>query len=270
MDKLTIFLSHSHKDIEKVRKIRDLFELLGCEPLIFYLKCLDNDDGNLQDFIKKEIEARNIFLYCKSKNAEKSKWVQEELKYIKSVDKKRLYQIDIDKAFEIGVFDLLSQIGKIIKSNKIFLDYAYENSAIAISLQQQLKQAGVNTYSFDTIESESIDIEHFLDECLYVPLITNEFCKSSLCMSNFIEVVESWGNKKTIAILDSNIDKHFIDEHSRIGYCIKNYKPILETVELDLNKDLSKEFIKFLSLLENIDCVNFPIIRDYNSSIRKL
>lgn len=62
MDKLTIFLSHSHKDIEKVRKIRDLFELLGCEPLIFYLKCLDNDDDHLQDFIKKKLK-HEIFFY---------------------------------------------------------------------------------------------------------------------------------------------------------------------------------------------------------------
>lgn len=64
-DKLTIFLSHSHKDEEKVRKIRDVFEILDCEPLIFFLKCLDDNNTELEDFIKKEIEARNIFLYLR-------------------------------------------------------------------------------------------------------------------------------------------------------------------------------------------------------------
>jgi len=89
--KLSVFLSHSHKDIEKVRKLRDILEYLECEPLLFYLKCLDDDDDELQSFIKREIEARNIFLYCKSQNAENSSWVQKELDYIKSFDSNRLY-----------------------------------------------------------------------------------------------------------------------------------------------------------------------------------
>ena len=78
-NKLTVFLSHSHKDIEKVRKIRDILEILGCEPLMFFLKCLDDNNGELEDFIKREIDARNVFLYCRSRNAEGSEWVQKEL-----------------------------------------------------------------------------------------------------------------------------------------------------------------------------------------------
>ena len=34
-NRITIFLSHSHKDEEKVRKIRDVLEILDCDPLIF-------------------------------------------------------------------------------------------------------------------------------------------------------------------------------------------------------------------------------------------
>ena len=47
-DKITIFLSHSHKDYEKVRKIRDILEMLECEPLIFFLKCLDDQNAELE------------------------------------------------------------------------------------------------------------------------------------------------------------------------------------------------------------------------------
>ena len=119
MKKLSVFLSHSHNDIDKVRKVRNLLEILGCEPLIFYLKSMDNDD-KLQDYIKEEIELRNVFIYCKSKNAENSKWVQNEVEYIKSIDKNRLYEIDIDNAFEFGVLEMIEQLGKIIKSNRIF------------------------------------------------------------------------------------------------------------------------------------------------------
>ena len=43
MSRKTIFLSHSSKDIEKVRQIRDILEALDYEPLLFHLKCLDDD-----------------------------------------------------------------------------------------------------------------------------------------------------------------------------------------------------------------------------------
>ena len=64
-DRLTIFLSHSHKDLEKVRKLREILESLDYEPLIFFLKCLDDSNEELEDFIKREIDARNLFIYCK-------------------------------------------------------------------------------------------------------------------------------------------------------------------------------------------------------------
>ena len=104
MGRNTVFLSHSSKDIEKVRQIRDILEVLDYEPLLFHLKCLDDDNGDLETFIQKEIESRNIFIYCKSQNAESSRWVQKELEYIKSFDSKRLFTIDkilpiIAKAF---------------------------------------------------------------------------------------------------------------------------------------------------------------------------
>ena len=39
-----VFISHSHKDIATVRRIRNKLESLGFEPLLFYLKCL-SDEG---------------------------------------------------------------------------------------------------------------------------------------------------------------------------------------------------------------------------------
>ena len=40
-----IFVSHSHRDLEKVREIRNELERRGCNPLLFFLKCLDADNG---------------------------------------------------------------------------------------------------------------------------------------------------------------------------------------------------------------------------------
>ena len=53
-----IFLSHSHLDLEKVRYIRNQLELRGHNPLIFFLKCLEDDNALLPDLIRQEISAR--------------------------------------------------------------------------------------------------------------------------------------------------------------------------------------------------------------------
>ena len=47
MEKITVFLSHSSKDISKIRQIRNILEALDYEPLMFYLKCLDDDNQSL-------------------------------------------------------------------------------------------------------------------------------------------------------------------------------------------------------------------------------
>jgi hypothetical protein len=42
-----IFVSHSHRDLEKVREIRNELERRGHNPLLFFLKCLSDDDARL-------------------------------------------------------------------------------------------------------------------------------------------------------------------------------------------------------------------------------
>ena len=152
MEKLSIFLSHSHKDIQIVRKIRDLFELLNCEPLMFYLKCLDDDNGTLEELIIKEIKARHIFIYCKSHNSENSKWVQEELKIIKNSARKRIYTIDIDNGFEDSIVEILQKVSRLIIKNTIILFHADEDKSKADILKSNLINSG---YKVNCINTES-------------------------------------------------------------------------------------------------------------------
>ena len=135
---ISVFLSHSHKDIDRVRKIRDVLEMLNCEPIVFYLKCLDDDNDQLEDFIKREIDSRNIFLYCKSHNSENSVWVKKEIDYIKSKDKSRLYTIDIDEAFEIGLVTFLTSIMRFLKNNTIIIYHALPDINLASQLGEYL------------------------------------------------------------------------------------------------------------------------------------
>lgn len=57
-----IFLSHSNKDFEKVREIRNELEKRGHKPILFYLKCLENDNAMLPDLLRREIAAREWFI----------------------------------------------------------------------------------------------------------------------------------------------------------------------------------------------------------------
>ena len=112
-----ISLSHSNKDFAKVGLIRNYLEERFCRPLMFYLKCLSNDD-EIDDLIKREIDCRTRFIICDSDNSQASKWVQSEVKYIKS--QQRSYEtIDLSNS-EVNI---KSQLDNHIKNTQIFLSY---------------------------------------------------------------------------------------------------------------------------------------------------
>lgn len=202
MNNLSIFLSHSHKDIDKIRKVRDLFELVDCDPIMFYLKCLDDGTTELEDFIKKEIEARNVFIYCKSRNAESSKWVQMELDYIRSLDKNRIYTIDIENGFEDNIVQILVNISNLIKKNTILIYVSDNHLSYAEKLKEQCIKHGykvnilnggdslvpsmkqIKQWEYETIKNqwgnyfEHTLVPQFEDICrtgIFVPIISNSF-----------------------------------------------------------------------------------------------
>ena len=85
-----VFLSHSNKDFNKVKDLRNRLETRSYKPLLFFLKCLDDDD-EIFELIKREISVRDRFILCRSKNSLQSKWVEKEINYIKSLG--RPYEI---------------------------------------------------------------------------------------------------------------------------------------------------------------------------------
>jgi hypothetical protein len=75
-----VFVSHSTKDFERVRLVRNALEDSGFRPILFYLKCLENEN-EVNDLLKREIDARKRFILCDSPNAQASKHVTSELQY---------------------------------------------------------------------------------------------------------------------------------------------------------------------------------------------
>lgn len=69
MDKeIWVFLSHSNKDYDKVRVVRNLLEDQKFRPIMFFLCCLE-DNEEINDLIKREIDSRTRFILCDSENA---------------------------------------------------------------------------------------------------------------------------------------------------------------------------------------------------------
>ncbi len=185
-NKLTIFLSHSHKDLDKVRKLRDILESLEFEPLIFCLKCLDDNCDELEDFIKREIDARSVFVYCKSKNSEQSSWVQKELQYIRQSDFRRVYTIDIDRPLHKTFVTLLNSLCKIIKNNTVYISFAYKDKMLGYSVEKLLDNNGYKCFNEYDLLNNSDDIKNVITQIvkngIFMPIITVNYMKSIPCL----------------------------------------------------------------------------------------
>lgn len=118
-----VFISHSHLDIKLVRKIRNYLESKGFEPLLFYLKCL-NDDDEIEDLIRREIDVREWFIYVDSANSRTSKWVQSEREYIKGLTGKRILTIDLSQ-------DIIAQLDMVTRQLQVFISCASADRALA-------------------------------------------------------------------------------------------------------------------------------------------
>ena len=99
---------------------------------MFFLKCLD-DEEEVDDLIKREIDSRGRFILCDSLNAQSSKWVQHEVEYIKS--KRRIYEvINIERSEE----ELVSEIVEFKKNSCVYVSHSLEDSSIYRQLTELL------------------------------------------------------------------------------------------------------------------------------------
>lgn len=137
-NEIWVFLSHSHEDYEKVRKVRDMLEDQQMRPLMFFLKCL-NDHDEIDSLIKREIDCRTRFILCDTEESRKSAWVQREVEYINSKDR-NFDVIDLT----VSEIDILRQIEQIKKQATIFISYNREEMHLAEQVYHRLRK-----YDFD-------------------------------------------------------------------------------------------------------------------------
>lgn len=137
-NEIWVFLSHSHEDYEKVRKVRDMLEDQHMRPLMFFLKCL-NDHDEIDSLIKREIDCRTRFILCDTEESRKSAWVQREVEYIKSKDR-NFDVIDLTVCDE----EIYQQIKQLKKQATIFISYNREEIQLAEQVYHRLCK-----YDFD-------------------------------------------------------------------------------------------------------------------------
>jgi TIR domain len=129
-----VFISHSHRDLDKVRRVRNALEERGHNPLLFFLKCL-GDHSEIDSLIRREIEARTHFILCDSPNAKASRWVQAEAEIIKGLQERECEVINLDDAWEVQ----LQGIQKVAKRATVAVSYAWADSAVAEAIARRLR-----------------------------------------------------------------------------------------------------------------------------------
>lgn len=172
-----IFLSHSNEDYEKVCHVRNLLEEMNTRPLMFFLKCL-NDNDEIEDLIKREIAARTRFILCDSENARKSNWVAKEIEYITELHKP--YEIiDITAPENI----IREAISNSLRKEHLFLSYPRELSTAINVVEKRL-----NKYDFC---STFIDMRDLSIGSSFIDII-NRNIDTALNSGKFIPVLSKF------------------------------------------------------------------------------
>lgn len=210
-----IFISHSNKDFAKVRLIRNYLEERSCRPLMFYLKCLSNDD-EINDLIKREIDCRTRFIICDSENSKASKWVQSEVKYIKS--QQRSYEIiDLSKNDK----KIKSQLNELIKSTQIFLSCSRKDFEIVEAVYSHICKYDIRCFfdakclsfpSVGTFQEEINQINHAIDlakDFGFVVFFANKHSLSSEFTTSELQYAVKKGAKLLILLLDEYAKTHY-------------------------------------------------------------
>ena len=125
-----VFISHSRQDIAIVRRIRNQLEGLGFEPLLFYLRSLSDDD-EIEGLIKREIDAREWFIYVDSDHARNSRWVCSERAYVRELAGKKIFTINIDD-------DIDGQVRHIANQLQVFISYSHADTALVARISNVL------------------------------------------------------------------------------------------------------------------------------------
>jgi len=142
-----IFVSHSHRDLEKVRRIRNELERRGHNPFLFLLVCLEADDARLPDIIRDEIKARTFFILCNTRASRRSKWVKQEIELVKPVTeqpRKTVVVMNLEKDLQTE----LHKLDRLSRRVTVFPSYPRKDAETAAAHFASTNSASGTTSTF--------------------------------------------------------------------------------------------------------------------------
>lgn len=254
-DELWVFLSHSNQDFEQVRLLRNIMEEKGMRPLMFFLKCLD-EEPEIFNLIKREIDVRPRFILCDSENAQKSEWVQKEVEYIKS--KQRPFvtiNLNRPETYEDRVLELKRRA-------QIFISYSHKDSHIASRLATALQSRGFNvfrekedvTIGCEILKTLAKEISKACGNGYFLPLITPNYIQSEWGRQELKIAIELNGNIIPCIVADSDEQMHSIIENApelQFLLASKPYKRISAGENLDQSVEEFCDWLVRVDLARN-------------------
>lgn len=134
----SVFISHSTKDSEVVKKISNELSKYGITTFV----ASDNlpVGASLSEGIKNNILQSDLFLLLWSKNAKKSEWVTSETVFAQSNDI-LIYPVILDKDLPLPVF--LKDMKYLVLDSNSVPDFEKISSDILLSYEKKNKKQGL-------------------------------------------------------------------------------------------------------------------------------
>lgn len=234
-----IFISHSHNDIAKVRKIRNFLEDNGFEPLCFYLKCMndESEEGKeeLKSLIKREIDAREWFIYANSENVKTSRWAQFEREYVNSLGNKKILNIDINDPNSVDrlLYTLYHKM-------RIFMSYSMSDAVLARRIKNKFAEKDYLTFfAEDDMKPGEFWANKFTNAITdaaqhgcFLLLLTPQAQKSKWVLNELEIAREKGGNIIPVMVGDVQLDDLFEFHLSRYQWYRISENPTDEEIEL--------------------------------------
>ena len=241
-----IFISHSHRDINKVRIIRNTLEENGYEPLCFYLKCLSDDD-EVEGLIKREIDSRDIFLYIESPNSLKSKWVKKEREYINGCKDKTIFKITLNDDTDVKEETL-----KILNKTRVFISYTYADRWAFDLIKQNLIKRDLKVFDYNEIKAGqdftkaiTESINQACDDGCFVILLSKEGFRSTHVKKELEFALEGPKDRKLVVTLDgANLNDDYF-----FNYVLKDVK---NRANLDSKGDVHEQLKDIIDKIKYI------------------
>lgn len=240
-NEIWVFLSHSHEDYEKVRKVRDMLEDQHMRPLMFFLKCL-NDHDEIDSLIKREIDCRTRFVLCDTEESRKSAWVQREVEYIKSKDR-NFDVIDLTVNDEESI---RNQIEQIKKKTTIYISFSTVEFPLANTVFNRLCKYDFDVRFWDNFPCDGHDYsqESIAQACkkgTVIALIRKSVLTGSILRAELSNALDYDHSQLSCSIMPFYLDKGLEEKLRKDSILSKlsNYQSVnLTKYEQDKRADI--------------------------------